>query len=294
MTGVSPAYFISRYTDRFTPSDVCEGLAEIAELGFQQFQLEVFHLENLAVWVNGGSRQVRQCADSLGLRPSQFIAHFMLNFFSNSPSVMSDSGLVEIDSVLQIIDHFEECSIVTVPLGAFDAQGIVERSDYIALFNRCVEKIGQLLERVEGAGRRLALEIMPSAVIGGIDGFIRLCDQLKTDTLGLNFDTGHAWAAKENLHLIPAKLNGQILGTHFCDNFGHENLSLRPGAGSIDWPGIIGGLRSSCYEGSFDIEIICPPAAVQQEYGRGRAFIESILKQADKFAAGKLTHVPIE
>jgi sugar phosphate isomerase/epimerase len=281
LTGVSPAYFISRYTDRFTPSDVCEGLAEIFELGFHQFQLEVFHLEDLAGWVNGGGRQVRRCSQEHGLRPSQFVAHFMLKAFSNTPSVMSDSGLVEIDSVLQIVDHFEDCPVVTIPLGAFDAQGIVRRSDYTALFNRCVEKIGRLLERVEGAGRRLALEIMPSAVIGGIDGFLRLCDQLQTDSLGLNFDTGHAWAAKENLHLIPAKLNGQILGTHFCDNFGYDNLSLRPGAGSIDWPGIIGGLKASGYRGSFDIEIICPPAAVRREYGQGRAFIETILKQAD-------------
>ena len=277
MTGVSPAYFISRYTDRFTPSDVCEGLAEISELGFQQFQLEVFHVENLADWVNGGSQQVRQCSDGLGLRPSQFVAHFMLNAFSNASSVMSDSGLVEIDSVLQIVDRFEDCSIVTIPLGVFDSQGIVGASDYIALFNRCVEKIGQLLERVEGAGRRLALEIMPSAVIGGIDGFMRLCDQLKTDTLGLNFDTGHAWAAKENLHMIPAKLSGQILGTHLCDNFGHENLSLRPGAGSIDWPRIMAGLNAGGYRGSFDIEIVCQTEAVRPQYGQGRVFIEKLL-----------------
>lgn len=256
---------------------MCEGLAEISELGFQQFQLEVFHVENLADWVNGGSQQVRQCSDGLGLRPSQFVAHFMLNAFSNASSVISDSGLVEIDSVLQIVDRFEDCSIVTIPLGAFDSQGIVARSDYIALFNRCVEKIGQLLERVEGAGRRLALEIMPSAVIGGIDGFMRLCDQLKTDTLGLNFDTGHAWAAKENLHMIPPKLSGQIVGTHFCDNFGHENLSLRPGAGSIDWPHIISGLKAVDYRGSFDIEIVCQPEVIRQQYSEGRVFIERLL-----------------
>lgn len=279
MTGVSPAYFISRYTDRFTPADMCEGLAEIAELGFQQFQPEVFHTENLADWVNGGSQQVRQCSDGLGLQPSQFVAHFMLNYFNNPSSVMSDSGLVEITSVLEIVDRFEDCPLITIPLGAFESKGIAERSDHTTLFNRCVEKIGQLLERVEKAGRRLALEIMPSAVIGGIDGFLRLCDQLQTDTLGLNFDTGHAWAAKENLYMIPAKLNGHILGTHFCDNLGHENFSLRPGAGSIDWPAIIDSLGASGYEGSFDIEIICPPEAVRQEYSRGLAFIEAILFQ---------------
>ena len=281
MTGVSPAYFISRYTDRFTPADVSEGLIEIAELGFQQFQLEVFHAETLADWVNGGSQQVRQRSGDLGLRPSQFVAHFMLNAFSNTASVMSDAAFTEIDSVLEIVERFEDCSIVTIPLGAFDAQQIVRRDDYRALYNRCVEKIGRLLERVEESGRRLALEIMPSAVIGGIDGFMRLCEQLGKDSLGLNFDTGHAWAAKENINMIPAKLNGQILGTHICDNFGHENLSLRPGAGSIDWPEIISGLRASGYNGSFDIEIICTPEAVRQEYSESRAFIEAILSQAD-------------
>ena len=281
MTGVSPAYFISRYTNRFTPDDMCEGLTEVAELGFKHFQPEVFHAENLADWINGGSQQVRRCSNGLGLQPSQFVAHFILKAFSDRSNVMSDSGLVEIDSVLQIIDCLECCPIITIPLGAFDAQGIVRPGDYIALFNRCVEKIGQLLVQVEGAGRRLALEIMPSAVIGGIDGFRRLCDQLNTDTLGLNYDTGHAWAAKENLYMIPAKLNGQILGTHFCDNLGHENLSLRPGAGSINWPAIIDGLGTSDYKGSFDIEIICTPEAVRQEYSQGREFIEAILNRCE-------------
>jgi len=282
LTGVSPAYFISRYTDRFTPADVSEGLVEIAELGFRQFQLEVFHAQNLTQWLKGGGQQVRQRSDDLGLRPSQFVAHFMLNAFSNTASIMSDAALTEINSILEIVEHFDDCPLVTIPLGAFDAQQIVTRDDYRALFNLCAEKIGGLLERVEGAGRRLALEIMPSAVIGGIDGFMRLCEQLGTVTLGLNFDTGHAWAAKENIYMIPAKLNGQLLGTHLCDNFGNENLSLRPGAGSIDWPAIIDGLKTTGYDGAFDIEIICAPQAVRQEYGRGRTFIESLLNRTGR------------
>jgi len=282
LTGVSPAYFISRYTDRFTPADVSEGLVEIAELGFRQFQLEVFHAQNLTQWLKGGGQQVRQRSDDLGLRPSQFVAHFMLDAFSNTASVMSDAALTEINSILEIVERFDDCPLVTIPLGAFDAQQIVTRGDYRAVFNLCVEKIGGLLERVEGAGRRLALEIMPSAVIGGIDGFMRLCEQLGTVTLGLNFDTGHAWAAKENIYMIPAKLNGQLLGTHLCDNFGNENLSLRPGAGSIDWPAIIDGLRTSGYDGAFDIEIICAPQAVRQEYGQGRTFIESLLNRTGR------------
>ena len=61
------------------------------------------------------------------------------------------------------------------------------------------------------------------------------------------------------------------------DNFGHENLSLPPGAGSIDWPQIIAGLKTADYRGSFDIEIACPREDVRQRYTEGRAFIESLL-----------------
>jgi hypothetical protein len=38
LIGVSPAYFISRYSDRFTSADVAEDLVDIARLGCQGFQ----------------------------------------------------------------------------------------------------------------------------------------------------------------------------------------------------------------------------------------------------------------
>ena len=276
MIGISPAYFISRFTDGFTPSDVADSLTDICEMGYTGFQLEVYHRKNLKLWLEGGSQQVRQRAKDLNLKPTQFVAHFMLAAFANPANLMSDLGLKEMPMVLDIVSHFEACRIITVPLGVFETHGNAASPDFGAYYSRCVEKIDRLLEMVEAAGYRLSLEIMPAAFIGGIDGFMRLCDHLATDTLGLNFDTGHAWAAKENLYLIPAKLGGRILGTHLCDNFSHENLSLPPGAGSIDWPRIMAGLDSAGYRGSFDIEIVCLPEAVRQQYIEGRTFIEKI------------------
>lgn len=276
MIGLSPAYFISRFTDEFTPSDVAKSLTEISEMGYSGFQLEVYHRKHLKLWLEGGSARVRQRADDLGLKPTQFVAHFMMAAFANPDNLNSNLGLAEMQAVLDIVNHFEVCRIITVPLGVFETHGNMAPQDYSAYYRRCVEKIGRLLEIVEAAGYRLALEIMPSAIIGGIDGFMRLCDHLGTHSLGLNFDTGHAWAAKENLYLIPAKLGRQILGTHLCDNFGHENLSLPPGAGSIDWPKLMAGLNAADYRGSFDIEIVCQPEAVRQQYSEGRAYIERL------------------
>ena len=126
----------------------------------------------------------------------------------------------------------------------------------------------------------VATEIMPGSVVGGIDGYLRLCCDLGPDAPGFNFDTGHAWAAGEDILRIPERLGKQILGTHLCDNFGHENRSLRPGAGSIDWPQLAGALMAAHYSGAWDIEIICPPERCREEYGQAYHFMTSQIQPA--------------
>jgi sugar phosphate isomerase/epimerase len=275
--GVSPAYFISRFSARFTPGEVVTGLEDLAEMGFQGFQLEVFHPETLGDWRHRGASLVRRASADLGLKATQFVAHFMMEAFSSREKLFSDIGLTDMESVLEIVRPFDECGIVTVPLGAFEAPRIPREQDYRDLFDRCLEKVGKLLAMVEETGRRMALEILPSAIIGGIDGFMRLCDRLGAATLGLNFDTGHAWASKENLYLIPAKLGRRIVGTHLCDNFGKENLSLRPGRGSIHWPRLLEALQASGYEGALDVEIICKPEEARDEYSKALEYVTALL-----------------
>jgi sugar phosphate isomerase/epimerase len=277
MIGVSPAYFISRFGDRFSPADVAEGLGQVSALGFRGFQLEVFHRDTLEVWVREGAAAVRERSAELGLAATQFVAHFMLHAFADPESLSSDAAAADMESVLEIVGRFDECRLVTVPLPAFHVPAHPGADGYRRLIERLAEKIGRMLARVEGAGRRMALEVLPAALVGGIDGFMRLCDRMHTDSLGLNFDTGHAWACKENLDLVAAKLGPRILGTHLCDNRGHENLSLAPGKGTIDWPRLVESLKAAGYEGSWDIEIICAPEAAAQEYGQGMRFIAELL-----------------
>jgi sugar phosphate isomerase/epimerase len=275
--GVSPAYFISRFTHRFTPDDVADSLGELARQGFRMFQLEVFHRENLDDWRARGAGIVRRQSIDHGLQASQFVAHFMLEDFADRQNLISNASIEQMKVVLDIVDRFEECRVITVPLPAFDDRAASSRDNYLFLFERCAGKLSRLLSMVEDAGRRMALEILPGAIVSGIDGFMRLCERVGTDSLGLNFDTGHAWACKENLYLIPGKLGPRILGTHLCDNFGNENLSLRPGGGSIDWPRLIAALKACGYQGPWDIEIACPPNSVAEEYGAGRRFIEALV-----------------
>lgn len=275
--GVSPAYFISRFTHRFNPDDVAGSLDELARQGFRTFQLEVFHRETLEEWLSRGAGIVRRQSTDHGLQASQFVAHFMLEDFADRQNLISNAAIEQMKVVLDIVDRFEECRVITVPLAAFGDRASSIEDDYRFLFERCAGKVGRLMALVKDAGRRMALEILPGAIVGGIDGFLRLCEHLGSETLGLNFDTGHARACKENLYLIPAKLGPRILGTHLCDNFGNENLSLRPGAGSIDWARLIAALKGCGYKGPWDIEIICKQEDAEIEYSTGRKFIENLL-----------------
>jgi sugar phosphate isomerase/epimerase len=280
MIGVSPAYFVSKFSNRFSPADVAAGLEDLPALGFSGFQLEVFHRESLETWVGTRAAEIRRKSSDVGLKAHQLVAHFMLEGFADRQSLVSNTVMEQMKAVLEIVNHFDECRVVTLPLPAFDCPSPSTRDDYLFLFERCAAKVSRLLAMVEEAGRCMALEILPGAIVGGIDGFLRLCEHLGSETLGFNFDTGHAWACKENLYLTPAKLGPRILGTHLCDNFGNENLSLRPGAGSIDWPRLMAALTACGYNGPWDVEIICRPEEASLEYGGGRKFIENLLNQS--------------
>lgn len=280
LIGVSPAYFISRFSDRFSANQMAEGLEDVAAMGFGGFQPEVFHREALSDWQQGGAALVAAQANALDLQATQFVAHFMLHAFSNPGRLKTDSTLEDIQTVLDIAGYFEDCRIITVPLGAFEAGKNGSAESSLDHFRRFRDKIGRMAETVKTAGFRIALEIMPGAVIGGIDGFMRLSADLGGDLLGLNFDTGHAWVAGEDLLRIPERVGQQILGTHLCDNFGHENLSLCPGTGSIAWPRLLPALAAAGYEGAWDMEIICPPERCREEYERAHNFITSHIQPA--------------
>lgn len=280
LIGVSPAYFISRFSDRFSADQVAEGLEDVAAMGFGGFQPEVFHREALSDWQQGGAARVAGQADALGLQATQFVAHFMLHAFSNPDRLKTDAALEDIQTVLDIAGHFGGCRIITVPLGAFEVGKNGSAESNRDHFRRFRDKIGPMAETVKRTGFRIALEIMPGAVIGGVDGFIRLSADLGSGLLGLNFDTGHAWVAGEDVLRIPERVGQQILGTHLCDNFGHENLSLCPGKGSIAWPRLLQALAAAGYEGAWDMEIICPSERCRKEYQRAHNFIKSHIQPA--------------
>jgi sugar phosphate isomerase/epimerase len=276
MFGVSPAFVLSLYGHDFSVDDFCEALPRIGRLGFAAYQPEVFHAAALPEWARGAHR-VHSTAEALGLVPSQCVAHFMLEWFANPERLHPSGGLDELRAVVEIFQAFPSCRVLTVPVGQFQPDWRTAEEDWRKQRGCLVEKVSRYLEVVSAAGLKLAIEIVPFSVIGGIRRFLDLCHEIGSPHLGLNFDTGHAWACRELVPLLPFELEGRILGTHLGDNRSTDNVKMPLGQGTIPWGPLLQNLHAAGYDGSLDIEIGCPAGEVEQHYAQGLALLRSLI-----------------
>jgi sugar phosphate isomerase/epimerase len=280
MFGVSPAFVLSGYGCDFSLENYCEALPRIRRLGFDAFQPEIYTAAAVSEWMQGGCRAQRIATD-LGLTPTQLVAHFMLDWFASPERLGPDQGLDDLKRVIDVAQAFPACRVLTVPAGQFQVEWgdptATSGAAWREVQRRLIEKIRRYLEVVSGAGLRLAFEIMPFSVLGGIRRFLGLCDQIGSPDLGLNFDTGHAWACREMVPMLPFELQGRIFGTHLGDNRSTENVKMPLGEGTVPWVPLLRNLRAAGYQGSLDIEIGCPAGEVEPCYRRGLEHLQALV-----------------
>ena len=273
MIGVSPAYFISRFGKSFGPTQIAAGLPFLAEAGFDGFQAEAFMERVLPDWTPGATEALASTAETLGLRCTAFVAHFLGGAFSSEASLADGPAEPSVRKAISIAASFPGNRTFVLPLPAFAGNAEAARSLFAS-------RLRSLVAEVEAAGLELALELMPGNVLGGSSAFSALCAGTvpSFERLRLLFDTGHFWAMGEPVAALPELLGGRIVATHLCDNDGVENLSLCPGDGTIPFAETAAALRKTRYPGSYDVEIICPRDRVSHEYGRAVALIKSMEK----------------
>lgn len=285
MIGVSPAFIVSLCGPRFSVRDFCDSLKLAGKLGFSAYQPEIPVKAALPEWT-ADALSVHRTAGDLGLIPTQFVAHFMLEEFSSTDKLSPMSGIDELNRVLDIIQVFSPCRVLTIPASSFDVNWnsplATDPLWWKQTHQQLAEKTGRYVEIVAEAGMKLAFEILPFSIIGGISRFLDLCSKIGSPALGLNFDTGHAWASRELVPILPIELKGRIFGTHLGDNMSTENIKLAPGKGTIPWMPLLKNLTGTGYNGSRDIEIVCRPDQVIAEYGFGLNYLQSFDTDAGK------------
>jgi sugar phosphate isomerase/epimerase len=286
--GISPAFVLSLYGQEFSVENFCEALPRAKRLGFSVYQPEIFHEASLAGWVRG-AHQVHRTAGDLGLVPSQFVAHFMLEWFANPERLDPCGGLDELKAVVDVVQVFSPCRVLTIPAGQFqmewDSPAATGEAAWRSTQQRLTEKIRRYLEVVSGAGLKLAFEIMPFSVIGGLRRFLDLCEEIGSPDLGLNFDTGHAWACRELVPLLPFEIRTRIFGTHLGDNQSTDNVKLPLTQGTVPWAALLRNLRATGYTGSLDIEIGCPAGEVEHHYRQGLEHLQVLVETRKETAS---------
>jgi len=275
MIGVSPAFVFSLYGTDFSVAEFCDAMPRIRHLGFDAYQPEVYAATAIPEWRREAGRLWRTAAD-LDLVPTQFVAHFMLKWFADPGRLDPDSGLDELKRVVEIAQAFPTCRVLTVPAAQFQMAPESAAAAWADLPQRAADKVRRFLAVVSGAGLRLAFELAPFSVFGGIRRFLDLCEQIGSPDLGLNFDTGHAWACRELLPALPFELRGRIFGTHLSDNRSAENSKLPLGQGTVPWAPLLRNLRAAGYRGSLDIEVVCPADQAEQRYRESLRFLRSL------------------
>jgi sugar phosphate isomerase/epimerase len=280
IVGISPAYFISRFSGNFAAAEIGAAAEEVTALGFSALQPEVYRREDLPRWDPRAVAELRRTLSDHGLRTPQLVAHFLGAEFAD-PEALSRRDTSEFRRCVEIAASLEHCRVITLPQPPFQASHWSSAQQYRELKLRLLEKLHAYLRRAEEAGLIMALEILPHSLAGGTEGFLSLYAALgRPPLLGYNFDTGHAWACKEDVTAIPLKLGPLVSGTHLCDNHAGESLSLKPGDGTIDWPAVLRSLSLAGYTGSLDLEINCPAEQVESEYRRGREALDYYASKA--------------
>lgn len=265
MTGVSPAFYLSRCSNKFSFSDLIDSLHWLSERNFQAMQVEVFHPEQLDEWDNSNCNKLRKAADETNMNLSQFVAHFLLNSFVSPESLSSEEGLNEISRIASFLSEFEITELVTVPLGSF--QGIYNDEVY----EDFLKKLSEMKSILNDKGIRMAVEPVP----GSLGADLKVLDEVPG--LGLNLDPGHLLCSGIDPFSLDESILKRVYATHLCDNDGVNNTSSLPGSfhSREQWAGLIQNLQKAGYQGSFDVEIICPEDELETMYMEGQFFLNS-------------------
>jgi sugar phosphate isomerase/epimerase len=198
--------------------------------------------------------------------------------FASRTRLADHSDLEALKRVAEVAARFPRCKVLALPLARFqpDDRADALPSAHAELWELLRSKVAASLAITRAAGLRLALEVLPYSLPVNPEGFLRLAAEIGSPDLGINLDTGHAWAQREIMELLPSKLHGRIFGVHLKDNNSDTNLPLAPGKGTIPWRPFLRNLRASGYTGSLDIEIGCAPDRVAAEYSDGLDYLKSL------------------
>jgi len=262
-------YAISKYGYPPSMSDTYKALGEMADMGFTAVELEGVREENLHAVAADRADLRKRCGD-LGVRVWNFCP-VLPDLVSEDPArrrhavdlfrLGAELGVYFGASVIQMDSYAPPIEFARDPYGdkiefgqRFDVR-IPAGFSWERTWNTVVDAARTCTAIAKSSGLQLVMEPRVGEIVSNTDGLLRLIDQVEDPSFGVVFDTGHLYAQKEMLPLSLEKLGSRVHYVHASDNDGRENEHLAPGRGTIDWDGLLRGLRRHGYDGYIGIDI---------------------------------------
>jgi sugar phosphate isomerase/epimerase len=271
--GVSPAYFISKFTNRFSTEQVISALPEIKQAGFVYWQPEVFHEELLNDFLEN-SDKLAFISDTLGLQTRVFAGHFLLHYFKDDNSLAAPLQELSLIRLVEVLKNFSGLEIFSVPIPPYlDAESRYSKSEQDQMV---LQKLLDLEKICAKANLQLALEIMPNSLLSDSKRMNEFLCYPKCKDIGILFDSGHFNAMQYDLPLLVKHLGRKIIATHLSDNYSTHNDSWIPGKGEINWKKLLKAFTEWTDLPCLTLEIISFSDNTLNEYNEGLNFLQNL------------------
>lgn len=125
------------------------------------------------------------------------------------------------------------------------------------LWKNYVDVVGRCVDLAAKNGLHVTLEPHPFMIVSNTDALLRLFDAVKSESLGITFDTALSKQADEISEIAIFKMGRRIFNVHISDNLGNitSPLHLTPGRGGIYWEGVLRTLKTVGYDGFLELEL---------------------------------------
>ena len=163
---------------------------------------------------------------------------------------------------------------ISIPPGG--KAGLLPEREALTLFKDGLE---QVLPLAEAAGVRLLIEPEPLLLIENTSQIASCVSDMSSDNLGINFDIGHFFCAKENPAKAFEKLFPWIGHVHIEDIAADRSHNhLIPGLGAINFEEVFAAMARLHYRGDISLELY-PYTDTPSEAGKqGRALLLPMLE----------------
>jgi sugar phosphate isomerase/epimerase len=159
------------------------------------------------------------------------------------------------------------------PKFAFD---VPRDFDWAQAWSEFVATMKETTAAAKAAGLLFSLENHTHTFVQGPDAFLQLWNEVRDPTLGMNLDIGWLQLQREYPVVGIYKVRDHLMNLHLRDIDGFAYRFVAPGAGCMDFEGVIRTLRAIGFTGFLTFEQDGVPD-MKQALSRGREIIQELL-----------------